>query len=83
MVSVDLQRCLQVEKCVEKGDVQAHLSKLRTMREDLASMGHPPNDEEMYAIVLGSLPPSYKIYISAVIATSSVLGKTLTADALC
>ena len=55
MVSVDLQRCLQVEKCVEKGDVRAHLSKLHTMREDLASMGHPPNDEEMYAIVLGSL----------------------------
>ena len=82
MVSVDLRRRLQVEKCVEKGDVRAHLSKLHTMREDLALMGHPPNDEEMYTIVLGSLPPSQEIYISAVIATSSVLGKTLTADAL-
>ena len=42
MVSVDLRRRLQVEKCVEKGDVWAHLSKLHTMQEDLASMGHPP-----------------------------------------
>ena len=82
MVSVDLRHRLQVEKCVEKGDVRAHLSKLCTMQEDLASMGHPPNDDEMYAIVLGSLPPSYEIYISAVITMSSVLGKTLTADAL-
>src|SRR6202522_3225275 len=82
MISVDLRRRLQQEKCVEKGDVRAHFSKLRTMREDLASMGHPPSDDDMYAIALGSLPPSYDSYISAVSATSSVLGTTITADAL-
>ena len=82
MVSVDLRRRLQQEKCVEKGDVRAHFSKLRTMREDLASMGHPPSDDDMYAIALGSLPPSYDSYISAVSATSSVLGTTISADAL-
>src|ERR1700678_1094444 len=82
MISVDLRRRLQQEKCVEKGDVRAHFSKLQTMREDLASMGHPPSDDDMYAIALGSLPPSYDSYISAVSTTSSVLGTTITADAL-
>ena len=82
MVSVDLRRCLQQEKCVEKGDVQAHFLKLRTMQEDLASMGHPPSDDDMYTIALGSLPPSYNSYISAVSATSSVLGTTISADSL-
>src|ERR1700678_2381120 len=82
MISVDLRRRLQQEKCVEKGDVRAHLSKLRTMREDSASMGHPPSDDARYAIALGSLPPSYDSYISAVSATSSVLGTSISADAL-
>ena len=52
------------------------------MREDLASMGQPLSDDEMYAIILGSLPPSYNSYISAVSATSSVLGTMLSADDL-
>ena len=52
------------------------------MREDLASRGHPPSDDDMYAIALGSLPPSYDSYISAVSATSSVLGTTISADSL-
>ena len=82
MISVDLRRRLQQEKCVEKGDVRVHFSKLQTMREDLASMGHPLSDNDMYAITLGSLPPSYDSYISAVSATSSVLGNTISADTL-
>ncbi|RDB30478.1 hypothetical protein Hypma_007128 [Hypsizygus marmoreus] len=82
MVSVDLRRRLQEEKCVEKADVRAHFVKLRTMREDLASMGHPPSDEDFYAIILGSLTPSFDLYISTVNATSSVLGTSLSADDL-
>ena len=45
-------------------------------------MGQPLSDDEMYAIILGSLPPSYNSYISAVSATSSVLGTMLSADDL-
>ena len=52
------------------------------MHEDLCAMGHPPADDDFYAIILGSLPPSFKPYISAVNATSSVLGKTLSVDDL-
>lgn len=82
MVSVDLRRRLQQERCQEKGDVRSHFAKLRTMREDLAAMGSPPGEDEFYAIILSSLPSSYKPYISALNATSSVLGTVLSSDEL-
>ncbi|KAF8799615.1 hypothetical protein BYT27DRAFT_7120154, partial [Phlegmacium glaucopus] len=82
MVSVDLRRRMQEQRCLEKGDVATHFSTLQTMREDLASMGQSLTENDFYAIILGSLPSSYDPYISAVNATSSVLGKTLSADDL-
>jgi hypothetical protein len=74
MISVDLRRRLQQQNCAEKGDIRLHFDTLRLMREDLASMGHSPSEDDFYAIVIGSLPPSYDPYISALNATSSVLG---------
>jgi hypothetical protein len=52
------------------------------MREDLASMGELLSETDFYAIIMGSLPVSYYSYISALNATSSVLGTTLSADDL-
>ena len=45
-------------------------------------MGQPLSENDFYMIILGSLPSSYDPYISAVNATSSVLGKTISADDL-
>jgi len=64
MVTVYMQRKMQDEKCPE-GDVKAHLTKLQTIREELIAMGTNPGDENFVAIVLGSLPASYKTYLSA------------------
>ena len=82
MVAVDLRRRLQQERCAEKGDVRMHFLKLCLMREDLASMGHAPGDDKLYAIILGSLPYSFKPFISALNATLSVLGTILSPDDL-
>ena len=82
MVSVDLRRRLQQQHCAEKGDIRSHFDTLRMMREDLASMGHSPSEDDFYAIVIGSLPPSYDPYVSALNATSSVLGTFLSPDDL-
>lgn len=88
MVSVDLHRRLQDKKAGNKDDLRAHFNELRTMRENLASMGHPPTEQEFYSIVLGSLPDAYDTYVSAVLATSSILASSsvsssgLTADEL-
>ena len=82
MVSIDLRRRLQEIRCADKGDITEHLATLRTMRENLASMGEELTDNDFYAIIMGSLPTSYDSYLSALNATSSVLGKTLSADDL-
>ena len=82
LVSVDLRRRLQQLRCPEKGDVRAHFTSLRTMREDLAAMGHAPADDDFYAIIISSLPASYDPYISALNATSSVMGKYMSSDDL-
>ena len=78
MLTVDLRRKLQVEKCPEHGDMRAHLNKLQMMREDLASMGASIADEDFTSIILGSIPPSYDTYIAAITATSTLLNQVLT-----
>ena len=78
MVTVDMWRRLQAEKCANKGDVRAHLNKLQAMWEDLASMGGSITDKDFTSIVLGSIPQSYDTYIAAITATSSLLNQTLT-----
>ena len=45
-------------------------------------MGQPLSENNFYAIILGSLPASFDPYILAVNTTSSVLGKTISADDL-
>ena len=45
-------------------------------------MGHTPGNDEFYAIILGSLPYSFEPFISALNATSSVLGTVLSPDEL-
>ena len=47
------------------------------MREELASLGTALSEPDFSAIVLGSLPKSYDQFISAVIATASILKKDL------
>ncbi|KAL7281619.1 hypothetical protein ACG7TL_004936 [Trametes sanguinea] len=42
MVSVDLRRRLQEQRCSDRDDVRAHFAKLRMMRKDLAAMGQVP-----------------------------------------
>ena len=82
MVSIDLHRRLQELQCAEKGDIVEHFATLRTMREDLASMGETLTKNDFYAIIMGSLPSSYDPYLSVLNTTSSVLGIHLSADDL-
>ncbi|KAF7345981.1 Retrovirus-related Pol polyprotein from transposon TNT 1-94 [Mycena venus] len=82
MVTVDLHCRLQDEHCTETGDVRTHLAKLQTLRTDLIGMGADPGDDNFTAIILGLLPPSYDPYLSAIMATSTLLAKTLSPDDL-
>jgi transposase InsO family protein len=80
MVTVDLRRKLQDERCADGGDVKAHLDKLRTIREDLVAMGADPGDDNFVAIVLGSLPTKYESYLSALTGAATLLGRNLDPD---
>ncbi len=77
MMTVDLRRKLHDMKCAENGDVKAHSNVIRTILEDLQSMGAYPGDNNALAIYMGSLPPSYDPYLSALTATSTLLTKDL------
>lgn len=82
MISLDLRRRLQEQRCGEKADVRAHFAKLRTMYEDLAAMGHTPEDDDFYAIILGSMPTSFETYISSLTASSTITGTVLMPEQL-
>ena len=47
------------------------------MREELASLGTILSEQDFSAIILGSLPKSYDQFLSAVMATASVLKQDL------
>src|SRR5258705_1212259 len=78
LVQVDLRRRLQETRCKEGGDVTIHFSELMRMREQLAGMGAIIDERDYYAIVLGSLPESYRPLLSAINATARISQKTLT-----
>ena len=82
MVSIDLRRRLQELRCADKANIIEYFATLRAMCEDLASMGESLTENDFYAIIMGSLPTSYDSYISALNATSSVVGKHLSSDDL-
>ena len=52
MVSVDLRRRLHQQHCPKKSDIRLHFDTLRLMREDLASMRHPPSEDDFYVILI-------------------------------
>ena len=80
MITVDMQRKLQDEKCPEGGNVKAHLMKLQTIQEGLIVIGANSRNKNFVAIVLGSLPASYKIYLLVLTGIAIFLGKTLSPD---
>jgi len=55
---------------------------MRTIREQLSSLGQAPTDESFPAIILGLLPASYDLHVSALTASAKVSKVTLTSDVL-
>lgn len=82
IVSVELLRKLQEQRCGEKANVCEHFDKMHMIREQLSSLGQAPTDESFAAIILGSLPASYDPHISALTASAKVSKVTLTSDVL-
>ena len=77
MITIELRKRLHEVHCIETGNIRTHFDNIRTMREELASLGIVLSEQDFSAIVLGSLPKSYDQFISAVTATTSVLKRDL------
>src|SRR5258705_6175566 len=82
LVQVDLRRQLQDTRCEEEADVRNHCSELLRMREELAGMGAILEERDFYAIVLGSLPESYRPLLSSINAAARVTSKLLSPNEL-
>jgi hypothetical protein len=78
LVQIDLRRRLQETRCDEGGDVKAHFSEMFRLRESLAGMGAVISDNDFYAIILGSLPESYRPLLSSINAAARISQKALT-----
>src|SRR6266436_5809624 len=77
LVQIDLRRRLQETRCEEGGDVKAHFSEIFRLRESLAGMGAVIDDKDFYAIILGSLPESYRPLLSSINAAARISQKPL------
>ena len=80
LVQIDLHCRLHETRCEEGGDVKAHLGELLRLRELLASMGASLDDKDFSAIIMGSLPESYRPILSSMNAAARVSQKTLSPD---
>jgi hypothetical protein len=69
-------------RCEEGGDTKTHLSEMLRIRESLAGMGATIDDKDFYAIILGSLPESYRPLLSSINATARINKKILIPDEL-
>ena len=63
---VALQRWLYELKCEEGADIKAHLTELIGMNQDLAAKGVTVTDDDFTALIMGSLPDSYKPLLQSV-----------------
>jgi hypothetical protein len=66
--------------CDEGRDVKVHFGELNRLHQIMAGMGMIIDDEDYAAIVMGSLPDTYRPIISALEATAGYLSKVVTEE---
>lgn len=82
VVGAEMRRQLGELKLKDGGDARAHIEKIVTLREELASIGRPVSDEDLFNIVYASLPRSYNPGLAALSSTIRLQGKSVTSDDL-
>ena len=80
LVQADLRARFQSLKCPEKGDLRAHLDKLRSMHKELAAVGVSLFNDEYTSTIICSLSAHYANYIAHLSASAHLLKQTLKPD---
>jgi hypothetical protein len=60
LVKADVRKHMLLAHCDEGRDVKAHFGELNRLHQIMASMGAIVDDEDYAAIVMGSLPDTYR-----------------------
>ena len=82
VISVEQRRKLGEMKLKENGDARNHIEKMLYMCEELATMGNPISDQDLFNIMFSSLPRSYNTILSAVSSNIKLHGKLYSPDQL-
>ena len=78
LTQTDLRRRMHETRCQEGGDIKDHFGALRRLKQSLAGMGVKVDDEDDTAIIMGSLPESYRPTLSAISANAQMNCKDIT-----
>jgi gag-polypeptide of LTR copia-type len=57
--------------------MRAHISTMKELRERLAEMGNPINDDQFSAYICASLTPDYRPLLTSIMASTHTSGRTL------
>ena len=77
-----MQQKLQEQHCAKKGDVHAHFNKMITLCKELTSLSHSVSSDNFSAILLSSVPMSYKSTISAIMALARITSLDFTPEVI-
>jgi hypothetical protein len=60
IVAVDRRAHLQNLRMLKGGNIRVHMGEMERVREELSGLGAPVNDSDFSAMMLSSLPQSYR-----------------------
>ena len=82
VVGAEMRRQLGDLKLKEGGDAHMHIDKIVVLREDLASIGRPVTDEDLFNIIYALLPCLYNSGLAALSSMMRLQGMSITSDNL-
>src|SRR5271168_4870543 len=77
MTYTDTLTKLSSARYADGKSMRAHISTMKELRERLAEMGNPINDDQFSAYIRASLTPDYRPLLTSIMASSRTSGKTL------
>jgi hypothetical protein len=77
MHQTDARRRLHEMRCDDEGDIKAHLTEMIQLSQELAAMGSIIANKDLTAIIMASLPPSYRSFLQSISASARVVSKTV------
>ena len=80
VVGVELRWQLNELKLKDNGDAWAHVNKVIALREELASLGNPVSNTDLFGIFFVSLPCSYNNILSSISASHRIHNQTVSVD---